>query len=166
MNRTDKYLLKHGFDANGNRIRVAPKPKKPTYGQRRLRERMQKSMGLMEARRVADRSPMEKEIGEFLMRNGIRFVAEHSAKYCYSRKTNHVLFFDFWIPDYNAVIEFDGIHHFKAIYGEEKLKQQKYKDSVKNRYCGKKGIHMLRIPCFVSKDYQAIICRFFDKHEP
>jgi very-short-patch-repair endonuclease len=72
------------------------------------------------------------------------------------------LFFDFYLPDYKAVIEFDGIHHFKPIHGMEKLKQQRYKDGRKNTYCRKNKIPILRIPYWQAHEIQAIICKWFD----
>jgi len=168
----DRLLQKHGFDVEGNRARntttrPSHKKKKAISKHRiqrlRVRERMKKSKWLVRQRQEADRSAGEKRIEVFLMENNIRFVAEHSTTYCYSRKTNHLLFFDFWLPDHNMVIEFDGIHHFKPIYGDEKLAEQKYKDKTKNQYCRKRGIRMLRIPCFV-KDVEKAICIFFDRY--
>ena len=92
------------------------------------------------------------------------FIPEYVFKYCYNQKTNHFLYFDFYLPEQNAVIEFDGKHHFKPIYGQDKLIEQKYKDKKKNEYCKRRGIKMLRIPYYCGNDIELIICKFFDYH--
>lgn len=66
----------------------------------------------------------------------------------FSPKSNRRLRFDFYIPQYNIVIEYDGVQHFK-IGGwatKEKLEQIQQYDEVKNQYCRKKGIKLIRIP--------------------
>lgn len=57
--------------------------------------------------------------------------------------------FDFFLPDYNLLIEFDGIQHFEEVQyfgGAKKLKAQQRRDSMKNMYTKDKGINLLRIP--------------------
>ena len=60
--------------------------------------------------------------------------------------------FDFAIFDgqnLRALIEYDGIQHFKIVEkwgGEEKLKTQQERDKRKDEYCKKKGIPLIRIP--------------------
>ena len=58
--------------------------------------------------------------------------------------------FDFYLPDYNCYIEYDGIQHF--IYTnsgwntEEKYIETKERDSIKNQYCKEHNIKLIRIP--------------------
>ena len=60
--------------------------------------------------------------------------------------------FDFAIFDgqnLRALIEYDGVQHFKIVEkwgGEEKLKTQQERDKRKDEYCKKKGIPLIRIP--------------------
>jgi len=127
-------------------------------------KRINKCKYLIKHRSLADRSPMEKEIELILMKNEVDFIAEKWAGNMFNDRTNNLLFFDFFLPKYKAAIEFDGIHHFKPIYGIDALKQQKHKDKRKNLFCAKHGIKILRISCFNSKDAEKIICNFFDNH--
>ena len=56
--------------------------------------------------------------------------------------------FDFYLPKYNACIEFDGEQHFKTVEywgGEEGFKNLQIKDSMKNIYCKVNNIPLLRI---------------------
>lgn len=125
-------------------------------------ERFKKSKPNTIQRKAAERSPMEQKIELFLMQNQVRFIAEYYTAYCYNWKTQHLLYFDFYLPDYNAAIEFDGMHHFKPIYGDDQLKAQRYKDYRKDKYCKERGIKLLRIPYWHSKDFEDIITRWFD----
>jgi very-short-patch-repair endonuclease/Zn finger protein HypA/HybF involved in hydrogenase expression len=53
--------------------------------------------------------------------------------------------FDFYMPEYNLVIEVDGIQHFKQVsnWGDPKIAQQK--DKYKMDYCLANGISVVRI---------------------
>ena len=54
--------------------------------------------------------------------------------------------FDFFLPDYNVCIEFDGEQHFKICeWGEKKLKDSIKKDGIKNSFCENNNIKLLRI---------------------
>lgn len=58
--------------------------------------------------------------------------------------------FDFYLPDYNLIIEYDGEQHFKETSGSKfknsTLQERQQKDMRKNQYCNEKGINLLRIP--------------------
>jgi very-short-patch-repair endonuclease len=65
---------------------------------------------------------------------------------------------DLIVEDTNICIEYDGEQHFMhvSIYGgEEKFKQQQINDRIKNKYCEKNGIELLRISYKIS-GYQKI----------
>lgn len=153
----DKLLLRNGFDIKGNKtgkkVQILSKRQK-----RKINSRPYRQM-----RKSAEKSPAEKRIAKFLAENGIKFISEHSFHSCYNRTTNQILYFDFFLPDYNAVIEFDGLHHYKPIYGEKIFRRQKENDGIKNRYCYSRGFPLLRIPCFNSQNIETIICQWFDK---
>jgi very-short-patch-repair endonuclease len=54
--------------------------------------------------------------------------------------------FDFYIPELNACIEYDGICHYKPIYGEDIFEKVQRRDAIKTKYCQDNGIKLLRIP--------------------
>jgi very-short-patch-repair endonuclease len=61
---------------------------------------------------------------------------------------NSEAFFDFYLPDYNILIEYDGRQHFESVDlfgGQEGFERRKLNDEIKNKYCIKNGIHLLRI---------------------
>ena len=57
--------------------------------------------------------------------------------------------FDFYLPDYNICIEYDGELHYKSIDfygGEEELMKQQNRDNIKTQYCKDNNITLIRIP--------------------
>lgn len=58
------------------------------------------------------------------------------------------LFFDFYLPNYNICIEFDGEQHYKPIErfgGISEFRNTKIRDDVKNKWCLENNIDLLRI---------------------
>jgi len=56
--------------------------------------------------------------------------------------------FDFYIENYNLIIEFDGKQHFEPISrfgGEEGFNKIKINDAIKNNYCKLHKINLIRI---------------------
>jgi very-short-patch-repair endonuclease len=56
--------------------------------------------------------------------------------------------FDFYIPEFNMCIEYDGEQHFKAVDyfgGEDGLKIRQIHDRIKTDYCNSNNILLLRI---------------------
>lgn len=66
-----------------------------------------------------ERSVGEIMIHDILHKYNIPHIQQHSFPDC---KHIHVLLFDFYLPENNVAIEFDGIYHFEPIHGEESLK--------------------------------------------
>lgn len=66
-------------------------------------------------------------------------------------KDIYTLPFDFYLPKYNCCIEYDGTSHYTYNeYGswntKENLEKTKRHDSIKNDYCQKNNIKLIRIP--------------------
>ena len=85
--------------------------------------------------------------------NIIKILEEHSIKYINQKKfdgciNKRKLSFDFYLPDYNICIEYDGIQHFESIEyfgGDKEFEYVKHKDSIKNNYCLSNNIKLFRI---------------------
>lgn len=91
----------------------------------------------------------EKMIIRILNFYNISYVKEKSFDDCRNNKGNTKLFFDFYLPGFNTVIEYDGELHYeisKCFGGEEKLNNTVINDKIKDLYCKTKGITMIRIP--------------------
>lgn len=81
-------------------------------------------------------------IANYLTKNKIQFVQEYSFSDLKGDK-NYPLRFDFYLPNYNILIEYDGIQHFQDGFFTNSL-THKY-DSLKNTYCKEKGYTLIRI---------------------
>lgn len=88
----------------------------------------------------------EKYIREYLKLKGTEFETQ---KAFYGLVYKHPLYFDFFLPKYNLLIEYDGKQHFTSIDffgGEDMFRYQKERDDIKNRYAKNNKINLLRIP--------------------
>lgn len=73
--------------------------------------------------------------------------------------------YDFHLPDYNLIIEYDGEQHYMPVnFGdwdekelEEKFKTTQEHDKIKNEYCKKHNINLLRIPYWEKQNIETII---------
>ena len=82
----------------------------------------------------------ETKIEKFLEEKNIVF--EKQKKFINCKHINS-LPFDFYLPDYNMCIEFDGVYHFEDKFGT--LENVKRNDNIKNEYCKKHHINLIRI---------------------
>jgi hypothetical protein len=72
------------------------------------------------------------------------------------------LTFDFYLPEYNCCIEYDGKQHFEAIKwfgGEESLAYVQQNDLIKTQYCQNNKIALLRIR--YNQDIKETLDNFF-----
>ena len=91
---------------------------------------------------ICNASKGELKIRKFLKENNIIFESQKKFETCrYKRK----LPFDFYLPDYNICIEYDGILHFMPTYGESSLKMVKIRDNIKTKFCMNNNIKLIRI---------------------
>ena len=84
----------------------------------------------------------EEKIRKFLEKNNIFFIEQKRFKEC---KNIMPLPFDFYLPDYNICIEYDGLQHSLPIRGVEQLKKIIKHDNKKNYFCKKNSIKLIRI---------------------
>ena len=93
----------------------------------------------------------EERITLLLEQNNVNYETQKAFKECKNKKA---LRFDFYLPDYNVCIEYDGIQHHKPVdfgskgqsYAEEQLKYNQKKDNIKTQYCLDNNIKLIRIP--------------------
>lgn len=90
----------------------------------------------------------ENFIALFLENNNFKYVRQKQFDGCLNPITNRKLPFDFYLPDLNVCIEYDGLQHFKSVemYGGQKyLEETQFKDEIRNDFCNSNGIKLLRI---------------------
>ena len=88
----------------------------------------------------------EIEIEKILKEKKISYITEKTFKEC---KDVGFLKFDFYLPEKNICIEYDGIQHFEFFDffgGEKGLKTQQKRDKIKTKYCIDYNIELIRIP--------------------
>lgn len=86
------------------------------------------------------------KIIDILEKNKINYSLEKTFESCLSTKGN-MLPFDFYLPDYNILIEYDGQQHYQIAFGqdEQKLFLQQENDKIKNNWCKENNIKLIRI---------------------
>ena len=88
----------------------------------------------------------EIEISEWLSNHNINYSIQKHFDDCRDKLP---LPFDFYLPDMNVCIEYDGIQHYEPIAqfgGEKKLKLRQKHDLIKDEFCKQQGIELIRIP--------------------
>ncbi len=87
--------------------------------------------------------------GEYYIKNyldnrEITYKRNHIFEDCKNKKG---LRFDFYIPDMNIIIEYDGEHHFieNKYFGVGNLEYVRKNDNIKNKYCVDNKIKIIRI---------------------
>jgi len=112
---------------------------------------------------ICNESKGEKEITKILKEKGINYIKQYKFDGCENKKA---LPFDFYLPDYNMCIEYDGEQHFKPIIywgGDEKLKYIQNNDKIKNEYCKENNIRLIRIR-YNEKNFNKL--KFILPHQP
>lgn len=87
----------------------------------------------------------EKQISDYLDVKNIKHYYQYVFEDCINVRK---LPFDFYLPDYKTCIEYDGIQHYKSIEffgGPEHLRYIQENDKIKNEFCEKNNIKILRI---------------------
>lgn len=100
-------------------------------------------------------SKWEMFIGDYLTLLNIVFEPQKRFNDCKNKKQSDMLPFDFYLPDYNICIEYDGEHHFRPMEmwgGYEKFLINQENDNIKNEYCKNHNIRLLRLPYTHSKE--------------
>ena len=103
----------------------------------------------------------ERKVADVLDSLGVKFFHEYTLEDFDGR-------FDFYLPQYDAAIEFDGLHHFEPVEnlgGEEKFIQVQHRDDLKFIFCRKNDIPLLRIPYWQLNQAEGILERFISKLE-
>jgi hypothetical protein len=92
-------------------------------------------------------SRSENRIRNFLVENKIDFTPQKTFDDCVGKKRK--LPFDFYLPQHNLCIEYQGIQHYEVVEywgGADKFLMIQETDSIKKNYCTKNGIGYLAIP--------------------
>ena len=105
----------------------------------------------------------ESKVAGILNKYNIHFEKEHSIDNL-NGVNGGKLRFDFCIikNDKKILIEYDGEQHFKPKFGEYEFNRTVQNDAIKNEYCSKNGIRLLRIPYNDFDNIEKIIIEFLN----
>jgi len=90
----------------------------------------------------------ERQVEQWLIQNNIEFITQKRFKEC---RNKYPLPFDFYLPQTNTCIEYDGELHFQKLRLEnqkkakQKLQQTQIHDKIKTKYCQDNQISLIRI---------------------
>lgn len=87
----------------------------------------------------------EKEIMNILQEFNINFITQKRFSDC---RYKFPLPFDFYLPEFNVCIEYDGVQHFRPMEiwgGSESFESIKVRDKIKDKYCLERGVTLLRV---------------------
>lgn len=94
-------------------------------------------------------------ITEFLTKNNITYIKEKVFENFPNRR------FDFYLPNLNIAIEFDGAQHYQYVqyfhHNLEGFKQRQQMDLEKNQYCINNNIQLFRIPYWEEQNISQIL---------
>lgn len=109
---------------------------------------------------IGRNSKGSQKVEEYLQENNIEYVKEKSFEGLKGVKMQNNLRFDFYLPLLNICIEYDGEQHHKEIElfgGKEAYEVQQRNDSIKNAYCEKHNIRLIRIPYYDLKNIENLL---------
>lgn len=96
----------------------------------------------------------ENRIIKFLEDNNIDYIFQKSFD---DLKYKNTLFYDFYIPFSNTLIEYDGEFHYEDIFGNGTFENAKKRDDIKNEYARKNNITLIRIPYWDFDNIETIL---------
>lgn len=84
----------------------------------------------------------EYRVEKYLQSNSIEYIRQYKFDECKNKKK---LPFDFYLPDINLAIEYDGEQHFNPVFGDEAFIRTQFNDNIKNKFCDDNNIKLIRI---------------------
>lgn len=110
---------------------------------------------------LCDRCNQKTSVGEVAIINildkyNIDYIFQKRFKDCKDKKP---LPFDFYLPEYNTCIEFDGQGHFEPAFGNKSFFSTILHDGMKNNYCLWNNIRLIRIPYWEGHNIEEILVR-------
>ena len=89
----------------------------------------------------------EAKISHWLDENDVHYIPQYAFQDCVM--SYKPMPFDFYLDNYNTVVEFDGIQHFESVEffgGDVEFSKTQKRDAFKTQYCSDHGINLIRIP--------------------
>lgn len=110
----------------------------------------------------------EEKCGEILTNLRLVFIRQYKIKNPYKSLNRDNFIVDFYIPEINTIIEYDGEQHYQSIDhfgGYEKFVERVYRDRCLEDYCRDNNIKLLRIPYLDNDRLEEVIRAFIIEGE-
>lgn len=113
----------------------------------------------------------ERRIQNILDTCGITYEREKRFADLYGSTRNSRLRYDFWIPSFNLLIEYDGEHHFSAVRTKGRLTKEQaidrhdatvINDAKKTEYAQANGYNLERIR--YDQNVEEVLSKILDRH--
>ena len=111
---------------------------------------------------MCENNKTENLVGSILNDYDIKYKRQYTFEGC---KDKRKLPFDYYLPDYHVLIEYDGEQHYYPVGFGCRNEQEKYEkfmyiqkhDMIKNNYCTDNNIPIIRIPYWEKKNMQEFL---------
>lgn len=90
----------------------------------------------------------EKLIRKYLEDNRIQYIFQYKVEIDRSINSTGYSKIDFYLPDYNTFIEYNGVQHYVSVKhfgGKLKFEHQQERDEYIRQYCDNNNIHLLEL---------------------
>ena len=107
----------------------------------------------------------EKKIAKILDEMNIPYFKQYRFDEC---RYKNPLPFDFYLPQHNICIEYDGALHYESIEhfgGDDKLEETQIRDKIKTKHCKKHKIKLIRIPYWDFDRIESILEEILNKFD-
>lgn len=129
------------------------------------------SRGKQYCNECSNRSRLEGRSIDFFKTNNIMYESEKTFNDCFNDESNYLLRYDFYLPEYNTLIECDGIQHYEpTTFGgisiesaEENLLDLQHRDNIKNNYAKQNNINLVRIPYWELDNIEQVLTQIIIK---
>lgn len=88
----------------------------------------------------------ERKVFEFLNSKNIKFISQYKIK-SHTNQSGY-MYVDFYLPEFNIYIEYNGIQHYKPVYvmgGQLQFERQQARDEELRQYCKDNNINLIEI---------------------
>lgn len=106
----------------------------------------------------------EERLEKYLKEHNINYIGQYRFGDCVRKERD--MPFDFYLPDLNIAIEYDGIQHYKPVVkfgGEEGFAELKLNDYFKTNYCIEHNIKLIRVPYTEYDSMEEFLNNYFNK---
>lgn len=106
-------------------------------------------------RRKSRRSKGEIMVANWLEENNISYKQEYLVRFPFLVKKKPFVFIDFYLPEYNIFIEYNGKQHYEYVQYFHKTRydftRQQIRDNIVRSYCEQNNIKLIEIPYYLKK---------------